>query len=153
MSAGRWLAWQPETRILANAAEREPTKPSQPGSVGFEGANSEESPKIEAHPADIAHASDLLNRRGVRIMKLADEVIIGVWSDLDGPEIRAALRVLEMDHQPVRYLDGAGIPNGYKTRQVAGEPVPLDVLAEMEADPEQPWLVRDRLSKQGEKSK
>ena len=150
MSARRWLEWEPKTRILADTAASEPTKPSIPGSVGFEGGNSGESPKIEAH---LAHASDLLNRRGVRIMPLADGLTIGVWSDLDGPEIRAALRVLEMDQRPVRYLDGAGIPIRYKTRRVAGEAVPLNVLAEMEAKPEQPWLVRDRLFKQGEKSK
>ena len=131
MSASRWLAWVPETRILADAAESEPTKPSIPGSVGFEGAISEESPKMEAHLADIAHASELLNRRGVRIMRLSEGETIGIWSDLDGPEIRAALRVLEVT-LPIRYLDGTGIPPPYRTRRVAGEAVPPDVLGEME---------------------
>ena len=108
---------------------------------------------VDFGEAEIDHALTVVNRRGVRIMALADDVTIGVWSDLDGREIRAALRVLEMDQRPVRYLDGAGIPIRYKARRVAGEAVPLNVLAEMEANPEQPWLVRDRLFKQGEKSK
>jgi hypothetical protein len=34
-------------RILAETAESEPTKPSKPSSVGFEGATSDVSPKIE----------------------------------------------------------------------------------------------------------
>lgn len=124
MSARRWLNWQPTKPILADTTESEPTKPSIPGSVGFEGAKPEESPKIEAHPADIAHASELLNRRGVRIMNLAGGVTIGIWSDLDGPEIRAALRVLEMQERPIRYLDGPGVPIRYKVRRVSGEPGP-----------------------------
>ena len=124
MSARRWLEWEPKTRILTDTAESEPTKPSIPGSVGFEGGNSGESPKIESQTADLARASNLLNRRGVRIMALADGVTIGVWSDLDGPEIRAALRVLEMDQRPVRYLDGAGIPIRFKVRRVDGQPGP-----------------------------
>jgi hypothetical protein len=43
-----------------------PTKPSKSDSVGFDGASSGESPKIHAN----------------------------VWSDVDGPEVRAALRIL-----------------------------------------------------------
>ena len=46
--------------------------------------------------------------------------MIGIWSDLDGPEIRAAL-------QEVGYLDGPGIPPPYSTRRVAGEAVSLGV--------------------------
>jgi hypothetical protein len=34
----RWMVWKPKARILADSAESEPTKPSEPGSVGFEGA-------------------------------------------------------------------------------------------------------------------
>src|SRR5262245_45935722 len=44
----RWMDWKPKARILADTAEREPTKPSKPGFVGFEGATSAKSPKIEA---------------------------------------------------------------------------------------------------------
>src|SRR5262245_19094090 len=68
----RWMDWKPKPRILADAAESEPTKPSKPGSVGFEGATSAESPEIGAEPdsAELARASAVLNRAGVRIMAL-----------------------------------------------------------------------------------
>lgn len=36
-------------------------------------------------------ACRVLNATGVRIMDLATGPTIGIWSDLDGPEIRAAL--------------------------------------------------------------
>jgi hypothetical protein len=35
-------------------------------------------------------ASDVLYRAGARIMRLDDVTTIGVWSDLDGPEVRCA---------------------------------------------------------------
>lgn len=95
--------------------------------------------------AELAHASAVLNRAGVRIMALEDGAGIGVWSDLDGPEVRAALRVFGSGRLPVRYLDGADIPMRYKLRLAEGEPVPLSVLAEMERQPAEPWRVRDRL--------
>ena len=48
-------------------------------------------------PAELERSSAVLNRAGVRIMQLDGAAIIGVWSDLDGPEVRAALRTLELD--------------------------------------------------------
>ena len=44
----RWMDWNPNARILADSANREPTKPSKPGSVGFVGATPGNSRKIEA---------------------------------------------------------------------------------------------------------
>ena len=71
---------------------------------------------------------------------------VGVWSDLDCPNIRLALRTLHLHQLPILYLDGAGIPLRYKTRRVAGEPVPANVLAGMErCIGEEPWEVRDCL--------
>jgi hypothetical protein len=87
----------------------------------------------------------VLNREGVRIMALEGGTTIGVWSDLDGPGARAALRIFGSDRLPLRYLDGAGIPMLYKLRRVDGEPVPMNVLAEMERHPSEPWKVRDRI--------
>jgi hypothetical protein len=103
---------------LGGTAEGEPTKPSKLGFVGFEGATSAESPKIEVgpDPAELARASAILNRAGVRIMALEGGATIGVWSNLDGPEVRAALRTLGSDRLPVRYLDEAGISMRYKMR-------------------------------------
>ena len=143
----RWIDWKPKARILADSAESEPTKPTKPGSEGFVGGTSAESPEIVAgpDPAELARASAILSRAGVRIMALEGGATIGLWSDLDGPEVRAALRTFGSDRLPVRYLDGAGVPMRYKLRRVKGEPVPMNVLAEMERNPAEPWMVRDRM--------
>lgn len=143
----RWLDWNSKAHISGDSAGGEPTKPSKPSFVGFVGATSPESPKIEAEPAPgaLARASAVLNRAGVRIMQLDGVTTIGIWSDLDGQEIRRALRTFGSDQLPVRYLDGAGVPARYKLRHVEGEPVPMNVLAEMERHPDEPWKVRDRM--------
>jgi hypothetical protein len=78
-------------------------------------------------------------------MQLDGVTTIGIWSDLDGPEARKALRVFGSDGLPVRYLDGAAVPMRYKLRRVEGEPVPQSVLLEMERSLREPWKVRDRL--------
>jgi hypothetical protein len=146
----RWLAWKPKAHISQDSVKSEPTKPPKPSFGGSDGATFAESSEIEAdpNPAELARASDVVNRAGVRIMTLDDGAAIGVWSDLDGPQVRAALRTLGADHLPVRYLDGAGVPMPYKVRHVAGEPVPISVLAEMERHPAEPWKVRDRMLNQ-----
>ena len=143
----RWLDSTSKTLISADSAEGGPTKPSKPGSVGFVGATSVESPEIhmEPHPEDLARASAVLNRGGVRLMQLDGVTTIGIWSDLDGPEVRKVLRVFGSDGLPVRYLDGAAVPMRYKLRRVEGEPVPQSVLLEMERSLREPWKVRDRL--------
>jgi hypothetical protein len=143
----RWIDWKPKARIWADSAESEPTKPTEPGFEGFEGATFAESPEIEAapDPAELARTSAVLNRAGARIMALEAGATIAVWSDLDGPEVRAALRAFGSDRLPLRYLDGAGVPARYKVRRVEGEPVPMNVLAEMERHPAEPWTVRDRV--------
>jgi len=46
----RWMGWKPPERILADSAGSGPTKPSQPGYVGFEGDMPGESPIIQATP-------------------------------------------------------------------------------------------------------
>jgi len=104
----RWLEWQPQEQIIVDSSDSEPTKPSKPDSVGFVGVTPIESPKIEAGPGspEAIQARALLNRTGVRIMRIDAVTTIGVWSDLDGPEIRAALRTLGHGLLPVRYLEG-----------------------------------------------
>lgn len=96
------------------------------------------------HPV-VVRARTLLNKTGVRTMLLEGAIAIGVWSDLDGPEIRSALRTIGLERLPMRYIDGAGIPVQCKLRRVEGEPVPMQVLAEMERHPAEPWTVRDRM--------
>jgi len=117
-----------------NAAESEPAKPLEPGS---------EVAPAEPDQAELARANAVLSRAGVRLMVL--EGTVGVWSDLDGPNVRAALRVFGTDRSHVRYLDSHGIPARYKERRVDGEAVPLSVLKAMEREPESPWTVRDRM--------
>jgi hypothetical protein len=78
-------------------------------------------------------------------MILESGAAIGVWSDLDGPEIRAALRTLGNALLPFRYLDGAGVATSYKARHPQGEPVPMSVISEMEQSRVEPWTVRDRM--------
>lgn len=90
----------------------------------------------------------MLGRAGMRLMELEGGTTIGLWSDWDGPEVRAALRTFGSDRLPVRYLDGAGVPERFKLRRVPGEPVPANVLVEMERNPAEPWTVRDRLLKE-----
>lgn len=96
--------------------------------------------------AELTRAGRVLQLNGVRLLVLDGVPTIGLWSDLDGPHIRAALARFRNSHLPVRYLDGPGIPDRYKLRKPKGQPVPLDVLAAMvAAKDEHPWTVRDRL--------
>lgn len=143
----RWLDWTPKAQISGDSAGGEPTKPSKPGFVGFVGATLAESPETEAapSPAELSRASAILSRAGVRLMQLDGVTTVGIWSDLDGPEIRKALRTFGSHQLPVRYLDGADVPTRYKLRRVDGEPVPMNVLAEMQRHQDEPWKVRDRM--------
>ena len=93
-----------------------------------------------------AQAGAVLKANGVRLMMLDGVTTIGLWSDLDGPMLRAALKVFHPDGlPPIRYVDGPGIPMRYKARQIKGQPVPLDVVAAMVAAGQEPWVVRDRM--------
>jgi hypothetical protein len=141
------MDWIPKVKILADSAGGEPTKPSKPSSVGFDGAIPGESAEIDAQPnaTDLARASAVLKATGARIMTLEEGPAVGVWSDLDAPEVRAALRTFGSDGLPILYLDGLGVPGRYKLRRVKGEPVPLNVLRAMEAHPGDPWTIRDRM--------
>ena len=42
----RWLNWRSSARITEESPDREPTKPSKPGSVGFVGPTSTPVPEI-----------------------------------------------------------------------------------------------------------
>lgn len=82
----------------------------------------------------------------MRLMSIDGKMVVGLWSDLDSSEVRAALTVFHPDGtSPIRYLDGADIPMRYKERRVPGTPVPLDVLHAMEQNPWTPWETRDRM--------
>jgi hypothetical protein len=91
------------------------------------------------------NASALLNYEGIRILKLKGRFVIGVWSDRDKPEVRAALDVLGMGQLPIRYLDSDTVPESYKVSSFKDQPIPWRVLKAMEEQSEAPWIVRDRL--------
>jgi len=64
---------------------------------------------------------------------------------------RAGGRLLQCDVETMLEpnADGkgrwAGIPMRYRLRRVDGEPVPMNVLNEMELHPADPWKIRDRM--------
>jgi hypothetical protein len=172
----RWLDWKPETQKFRETPRYEPTKPSKPGFVGFDGSPLADSQNLGAEicppgegksatsmeckageaaevlpcpsPEELAQASAVLAQAGIRLMRINGVDYIGVWSDLDGPRVRAALAVFHPDGiPPVLYLDG-DVPMRFKLRKVPGEPVPAHVLAAMEEEPNQPWVIRDRMLKE-----
>lgn len=152
-SRSRWMNWKPG-RILGESPDHEPTKPSKPGSVGFVGVTSAQDAKIcEAEVgfdlAAMQGALALLNSTGCRILRGADGTfVVGIWSDADGPEIRAAIATV-WPGAVVLYLDGPDVPVQYKVRTVPGDPVPLAVMEAMRlaeaSEPGSGWRVRDRM--------
>lgn len=104
-----------------------------------------EEPDVEA----LTHAGAVLKANGVRLLMLDGVFTIGLWSDLDGPHIRAALGQLHPDGiPPVRYVDGPHIPMKYKVRKMKGTPVPLDIVKAMDQanrEGRPAWEVRDRM--------
>jgi hypothetical protein len=150
----RWLGWKPKAQIFSKSPGDEPSKTSKtPQNVGegvfevFDGSVPGEIQNIlpESDRAKLTLASSVLGRAGVRLMELETGFTVGVWSDLDSAELRAAIRVFHPDGVPsIRYLD-SDVPMKYKSRRVPGAPVPPDVLHAMEQNPEVPWEIRDRL--------
>jgi hypothetical protein len=102
------------------------------------------SPADEPDVETLTWAGEVFKLNGVRHLTLDGQHVIGIWSDLDGPHIRKAMRIFDNQDVPVRYLDGPGIPLRYKVRRMKGTPVPLNILHAMEAAAE-PWAVRDRM--------
>jgi hypothetical protein len=100
----------------------------------------------DALDQELVAASRTLNRAGVRLMTIDAQATVGIWADLDSAELRQALRLLGLGRAPVRYLDGSGVPMRYKATKLEGEPIPLNVLAEMERSiSDEPWMIRDRM--------
>jgi hypothetical protein len=70
---------------------------------------------------DLLHADQILGRAGVRLMTLDDGAnAVGVWSDTDTSELREAVLAFGWEEGLIRYLDGPGIPERYKTRRNSG---------------------------------
>jgi hypothetical protein len=103
----------------------------------------------ESTPEQLGRAHEVLARYEVRLVPLAGHTVVAIWADQDSAVIRGALKIVGWDGLAVRYLDGAGIPDEYKSTRLAGEPVPLRVLKAMEAVIDgKPWEVRDQLLSQ-----
>lgn len=140
----------PGPQKFTDFPEDELTKLTKTVSVNFVRSTSGQSQKILAPEPEVstgaerAAANAVLCRAGVRLMTLPGCVCVGIWSDLDWPEVREALRVFGSDTLPVRYLDG-DVPMQYKLRRVPGEPVPSSVLVAMQQASTEPWKVRDRM--------
>src|SRR5262249_43161879 len=71
---------------------------------------------LESKQEEIDSACTTLNEAGVRLMRLDGITTIGVWADMDGTEVRRALKTLEIDQLPVRILDEEAVPPNYKVR-------------------------------------
>lgn len=59
----------------------------------------------------------LLNLAGTRIMRTDSGFQVGIWEDLDGPELRTAIRSVGMSAYPVLHLEDAGVALQYKVRR------------------------------------
>ena len=87
MSINRWLNWTPDDSIFQYSSESEPTKPSKPGSVGFEGAVPGELQEIGECSGD-AEAEHLALRK----RREAGGVYVAIWED-------GAMRVVHNDQE------------------------------------------------------
>jgi hypothetical protein len=117
------MSWREKLGVSENSDRSDKSTSSVTFVTGSKGT-----PKVNVrscldpeHP-DVVSARSLLNRTGARLMQLEGIITIGVWPDHDGPEIREALRIVGHGLLPIRYLDGAGIPQQYKVRGEEREP-------------------------------
>jgi broad specificity phosphatase PhoE len=63
------------------------------------------------------NALRFLSLAGCRIIREDSEIQIGIWEDLDGPEIREAIRAVGLDVHPIVYLESAEVPIRFKKRR------------------------------------
>jgi hypothetical protein len=100
----RWLSW--------HGPNTEPAKTTKP--LGEARAVGEVSNL--GIPPEVSRAMRLLNISGSRIIRTGELLIVGVWEDLDGPELRAAVRSVGMGQCLVVHLESAEVPIRYKVR-------------------------------------
>jgi hypothetical protein len=98
-----------------------------------------------ATAVNMRRARAILHRYEVRCLKTDGETVIGVWSDRDSLAVRSGLDVVGWGDLPIRYLDSSDVPDSHKGSYLDGEPVPMEVLHAMEANPLEPWRIRDRM--------
>lgn len=85
MGKSRWLDWEPGTSIMEDPLGEKPTKPTKPGSVGFEGSIPGKNPIIRRRHLDgqQGRACDLGNAecRNLLKMKPVDSGVI--WRSIE----------------------------------------------------------------------
>jgi hypothetical protein len=110
-------------------------------------------PPVTDPPDDpaINGASAVLGRYGARLIRMNGEMRVGIWSWLDCPAVRDALKVMQSGGSKVIYLDDQSfdLPVRFKlcacNRRLDSDPVPAVVIEAMNQTSEKPWLVRDAL--------
>jgi hypothetical protein len=103
-----------------------------------------------AHPpGPEADLQARLDAAGIRLIEIEGVMHAGVWSWLDGPELRTALAALGSAEAPILYLDGPGVEDRYKEYKgdpaLEREPPPLAVIEAMYQHPDEPWKVREQM--------
>ena|SRR5215471_410023 len=103
------------------------------------------------NPVNEDNASAVLADAGLRLTQLDGVMTIGIWSSLDSPGLRAALRVFRSEQAPVCYLDAPNVPIPNKYKVYPGSPengpqhIPWKVVQAMYARPDEPWRIRDQM--------
>lgn len=96
-------------------AEAAAEKLSHPGAVQMAGDLPQ---RLDNTPTPQQTAAmRLLNLAGVRIIRQTSGFVIGIWQDLDGPEVRNAIRLVGMREYPVIHIETANVDTIYKVRR------------------------------------
>jgi hypothetical protein len=105
----------PKTELTKLTKPQEPS--TGPGVVGFV-STTEAIHKAAAEPCgeELSQASACLARTGVRLIDIGGVMHVGIRSDLNGPDVRAALCTFGSGDAPVLYLDRPGVPDRFRLR-------------------------------------
>ncbi len=97
--------------------------PGTLGTLGTKVSRGEEVLPFDLVPDDsVLSPTQLLNLTGCRLLFNTEQLHIGVWADLDSPELRAALKGVNLDEYPVVHLDLANVTPEYKVRRCPRRP-------------------------------
>src|SRR5262249_46706522 len=90
-------------------------------------------------------AEAYLRAREVRVIRIDDADVVGVWSDVDSATVRRAIAIVGWNNLPVKYLDSDSTPDRFKGSNLSDEPLPIEILRAMEKADRDPWAARDRM--------
>ena len=80
MSTSRWLNWKPKEPVLCESAQGEPTKPTEPGFVGFEGP-------VSGETAEIASLEEVLKGQAIELYLADGERLFIVAHEADAAKL------------------------------------------------------------------